>query len=169
MRNFRSILLLISAICIGIAICSSIPQARANPPPHFDPEYVDNGFDFIIAQIIGFIVGTSVLVFGAREEGGRVVRTIIFTMIISYLPSYLIWTTTFNSGLLSGITPVWQAVVVTLIPEVLGTALGTVFIKKTLDLKWKMALFGMGALMLSSLIAGQLLYVYVDFNRVFYP
>lgn len=161
--------LLILAICLGIATFSSVPQVKANPVPDFDSDIYSNGFEFIIAQVIGFIVGSSFLVFGAKEEGGRVARIIIFSMIISYVPAFLIWLSAFKSGVLPTLTPVGQALIVTFIPEILGTTLGTIFIKKATEIKWKMALLTMAVLMIASFTAGQLLHLYVDFNEVFHP
>jgi len=163
MRKF--ILFLISTIFVGIAIGSSIPEVRANPSPRFDPAVrgmiVFDPFVFIVAEICGLVAGISVLTLGAKEEGGSATRIIIFAIIISYLPAYLIWQTISISRVLSNPSNfVLQAVVITLIPEVLGTALGTVFIRKTLEVKWKWALLSMGALMLSSFLVGQLLYTY---------
>lgn len=156
---------LILTICIGIAISLSISRARANTPPRFDPEIEGmiafDPFVFIVAEICGLVAGVSVLILGAKEDGGTAARIIIFTIIISYLPAYLIWQAISTSRVLSSSSNlVLHAVVITLIPEVLGTVLGTIFIRRTLEVRWKWALLSMGALMLSSFLVGQLLYTY---------
>jgi len=159
MRKFQSPLLLVSLICVYITFLSSIPQARANPLPSFDPKVVmPNPFVFFIAEFSGLIVGTSILVLGAGEEWEKTIKIVILAMGVSYVLAYFIWDTIFKSGFnLDSSSSVLQQVLVILIPEILGTVIGAVLIRKGLEVNWKWASFSMSALMLASLLIGQIL------------
>jgi len=154
---------LVSTILIYFLIVAFPHQARANPVPRPDPHPESlEPLVFIVSEACGFIIGVSILIFGAKEEDGRrVARTIMLVIIISYVPAYIIWQTIYNSGILPRSSFLFRTVVFILTPEILGTVLGTVFLKKVLAVKWTWAFLTMGALMLSSFLVGELIYASV--------
>lgn len=158
MRTYSSVLLSLSTMSLFFAIWVSIPQVRANPAPVFEPKVVmPDPFVFFVAEICGLIVGASILIFGAEQTVERVVKTLILTMGLSYLLAYVIWSMIFDSGIIFNSSMVSQEILIVLIPEVLGTAIGTLLIKKALEVRWTWALFSMSALMITSLFVAQLL------------
>jgi hypothetical protein len=148
----------VAVICVWF-ISLSILEVEANPAPHPGPGPGAFAIAFIVAEIFGFIVGTSILYFATREDGQKVILAVILAMTASYAAASILWQTVSSSGLLSGSYPsVLQDVVFILIPEILGTALGTVLIRKILDTRWALAFLAMGTLMVTSYYTAEFVY-----------
>jgi len=158
MRTYASVWVSVSIISLFFAICLTITQVRANPAPVFKPKVVmPNPFVFVIAEISGLIVGSIILIFGAGQTSQRVVETLILAMGVSYLLAYIIWSVIFASNIVFDSSTIPQEILVVLIPEILGTAIGTLLIKKILQVRWMWALISMTALMITSLFIAQIL------------
>lgn len=149
----------LSHLLLGLVIClcltgSLFREVKANPVPSPVTETWNLILAFVVSETLGFIVGTSILIFAAGKDREKAIWAVIEAMVVSYVIALILWGALFNSSALPGLT-----LISILVPEALGTVLGTIIIKKVLGTRWTWAFFTMGVLMLTSYFTAEFMYV----------
>lgn len=121
---------------------------------HLDPvQYLS----IIIAEFCGVVVGTVILKRMHKARWQEAAIVMLIASAASYLLGILIWIAAFQISIQVYDFDYTSGLVILLIPEVVGTILGTVIIQRLLRTNWKTALVAMTAAMFTSLAVGAVL------------
>ncbi len=119
----------------------------------------------IAAELCGLLAGVAILVHNPQNRWQKATVTVSVVLIVSYAIGVVIWTAGYLSGILiyNPLNPFFNASphplasTILLLPEFIGTAVGTVIIHKLQETRWKTAFITMAAAMLTSLAVGMLI------------
>jgi len=148
------------------AACSTVAIAFSNPSPSMPIWEFRVGpyVSIIISEVCGLLLGTIVLVHKAQLGNWEAATAVFIALVVSYVIGVVIWTAGFLEGILIS-NPVSNpanpfpllnpsqhllGITILLLPEFLGTAVGTVIIRLRLKVRWKRALASMATAMLTA-------------------
>ena len=142
-------------------LCSFMSVAYANPIP-FDPWTSWLRLDLIvyvsiiIAEFCGLIVGTAILTHYKKARWQKASIIILIALLVSYALGIILWSSSYQAGIITyDFTPL--GVIMLWLPEFVGTAIGSIIIKRLQKTTWKMAIITMSAAMIASLLISLLL------------
>jgi len=157
--------LLLAALAF-LSICSFVNAVLANPIPwDYDPwDSLRNGnpaeyFSIITAEFCGLVVGTAILTYNRQTQWQKATVTVLIALITSYIIGITIWTLGYRTGILvyNPVNPHPSSLIILLLPEFIGTIIGSIIIRTGQKVEWKTALITMTAAMLTSFLVGILL------------
>jgi hypothetical protein len=123
---------------VGVVFGNPIPWDPGSSLLNLDPiQY----FFIVIAEFCSLVVGTSILVHKCKAQWHRAAITTLVALIASFAIGIIIWTNLNPANL-----------VVLLMPEFTGVAVGTLIIQKAIKTIWKTAFITMTAAMLTSFL-----------------
>jgi hypothetical protein len=116
----------------------------------------------IVAELCGLAAGTAVLKSKTQIRWPKTTTIILIALVVSYAIGLSIWTLGSLTGILiyNPINPFFNAYqnplgpIILLLPEFIGTVIGTAIIRLTLKVSWKLALATMAVAMLVSFLVG---------------
>ena len=148
---------LITLLCffsfVSVAFANRIPW---DPWRSFFNLEVVEYVSIFIAEFCGFVVGTVILVHYGQVQWKRASLTLFVAVLMSYVLGIVLWTLGYQIGIITyplpplGIIMLW-------LPEFVGTAVGSIIIKRLQKTTWRIALITMIAAMVTSLLIGLLL------------
>lgn len=117
------------------------------------------------AQLCGLLVGIIMLKRNSETKWQKATIAVSIALIMSYAIGIVIWTLGYLSGILihNPVNPFFNASthplgpVILLLPEFIGTGIGTIIIRRLLSIRWKTAFASMAAAMLTSFLVGMLI------------
>lgn len=123
---------------VGVVLGNPIPWDPGNSLFNLDPlQY----FFIVIAEFCSLVVGTSILVHKCKAQWHMAAMTMLIALIVSFAIGIIVWT---------NLNP--ASLVILLLPEFIGVAVGTVIIQKFLKTIWKIAFITMTTAMLTSFL-----------------
>jgi len=119
----------------------------------------------VFSEFSGLLVGASVLSYKAESKWRRAAFNVLIAIVVSYAIGVVIWSWAHATGLLLyspfnpflNYSPHPLGWVVLMLPEFIGTAIGTVLIRVSEKSSWKTSFFTMAAAMVTSFLVGILL------------
>lgn len=116
----------------------------------------------VAAEFCGLLAGTAILSSNDKIRWQKATITTAIALIISYAIGVTIWTLGYMAGILiyDPVNPFFNAsshplgAVILLLPEFVGTVVGTIMIRLRLKVKWKTALITMASAMIVSFLVG---------------
>jgi len=147
---------------VGIVFANPIPGDPLGSFFGLDPlQY----FQIVVAEFCALVVGTTILIYGNEMKWQRAGALLGVALIVSYVLGILVWTLGYRMGVLVYYPsdPSFLGLMVLVLPEFIGTAVGTVIIHVVRRVRWMKALIVMTGAMLTSLALG-LLFVFVSFQ-----
>lgn len=158
---------LVFVVFVFLFVCVSVSSVLADMRPGPRPAPSSPLYYLIIfsGEFFGFLAGVSILSRACRTRWQKVAITMAVALIASYIIGITVWT----SGSLAGIPvynplvvspenqPQLQGLLVTLTPELVGTAVGGVIIRTKQSVNWATALGTMAVAMLTSWVLGSLM------------
>lgn len=157
--------LLFLTTCTVLLAFSFVDIVFANPIP-FEPmgsplQYAS----IVLAEVCGLFVGTAVIIQSGQTDWRRGASIMSVCLIVSYAIGIVIWSFGYMTGILvyNSINPFFNysshplGIAVLLLPEFVGTIIGTVLIHLNLKIEWKKALAAMVVAMLTSFLIGLLI------------
>lgn len=147
-----------------LSVCSLVSVVSANPLP-FDSLWAGKPIQYasiILAEFCGLVAGTSILTYNRKTRWQKAAITVLIALVTSYGIGLAIWTLGYALGILiyDPINPFFNfsphplGPVVLLLPELIGTAIGTILIHANQKVSWRIALLTMMATMLTSFLVG---------------
>ena len=119
----------------------------------------------VFAEFCGLLAGVSVLSYKVESKWRRAAFNVLVAIVVSYAIGVAVWSWAHAAGLLLynpinpflNYSPYPLGWVVLLLPEFVGTAIGTVLIRVSEKAGWKTSFFTMAAAMVTSFLVGMLL------------
>jgi hypothetical protein len=162
-RLFQLMVLFFLPVCVSVESVEADIRPGPVPPPT-NPLYY---LIIFAAEFLGFLAGIQVLSRLCRTRWQKGATTVMIALVTSYIIGITVWT----SGQMAGIPvynplvistnlenkPQLPGLIVTLLPEFLGTIIGGFIVRTKQDVKWATAILTMVALMLTSWILGSLM------------
>jgi len=119
----------------------------------------------VFAEFCGLLAGVSVLSYKVESKWRRAAFNVLIAIVVSYAIGVAVWSWAHAAGLLlySPVNPFLNyspyplGWVVLMLPEFVGTAIGTVLIRVSEKSSWKTSFFTMVAAMVTSFLVGMLL------------
>jgi len=157
--------LLFLTTCTLLLAFSFVDVAFANPIPL---EPIGSPLQYVLivfAEVCGLFVGTAVLIQSGQADWRRSASIMSVSLIVSYAIGIAIWSFGYIAGIFvyNSINPLFNysshplSIVVLLLPEFVGTIIGTILIHLNLKIEWKKALGAMAAAMFTSFLIGLLI------------
>lgn len=155
--------LLLAALAF-LSVLSFVGVAFADPIP-WEPPWEGKPMQYgliIAAEFCGLLAGTAILSSNGQIRWQKVTVTMAIALIISYAIGITIWTLGYMAGVLiyNPANPFFNAsshplgTVILLLPEFIGTIIGTIVIHLRLRVEWKTALITMVSAMIVSFLVG---------------
>jgi len=155
------------AVVAFLFLCGSVGVVLANPLP-MDSLWEGKPIQYlsiIFAEFCGLLAGVSVLSYKVESRWRKAAFSVLIAIIVSYAIGIIIWSWAHAAGLLlyNPINPFFNysphpfGSVILLLPEFIGTAIGTVLIHVNEKSSWKTSFFTMFATMLTSFLVGMLI------------
>ncbi len=155
---------LLLATLAFLSILSFVCVVFADPIP-WKPPWEGKPIQYgiiIAAEFCGFLAGTALLSSNGQIRWQKATVTMAIALIISYAIGVTIWTLGYVAGILiyNPVNPFFNAsshplgTIVLLLPEFIGTVIGTIIIHLRLRVKWKKALITMASAMIVSFLVG---------------
>jgi len=145
---------LLTCCFIGVVFGNPIPWDPVESFLHLDPiQY----FSIIVSEFCGLVVGIAILVHLHQAQWQKATLTMLIALTASYTLAITLWILAFQTGILTPNYSNPQTTAILLLPEIIGTLLGTVIIQKLQKTNWKTAITTMTAAMLTSLLISILL------------
>jgi len=144
-----------------LSACGLVGIVFANPIP-WDPLGSFFGLDplqyfqIVVAEFCALVVGTTILIHGNEMRWQRAGALLGVALIVSYVLGILVWTLGYRMGVLVYYPsdPSFVGLMVLVVPEFIGTVVGTVMIRVVQKVQWIKALIVMTGAMLTSLVLG---------------
>jgi hypothetical protein len=138
-----------------------VSVAFANPIP-WDPLGEFFGLDplqyfqIVVAEFCALVTGTAMLVHLGKVRWQRAAVLLGAALTVSYVLGILVWTLGYRMGVLVSYPPEpgFFGLMTLLLPEFIGTTIGTVLIRLVQKIQWVKAFIAMGGAMLTSLVLG---------------
>lgn len=161
--------LLFAAIAV-LFVFGLVGVVLANPVP-WDPWDSFFGweplqyFQVVVAEFCALVVGTGLLVYKNEAGWQKAGATLAFALIISYVLGILVWTLGYRMGVLGDFAGNlgFLGLMILVLPEFIGTIVGTIIIHVVQRVHWKTAFIVMAVAMLTSIVIG-LLFAYLNFS-----
>jgi hypothetical protein len=158
---------LLPAMTAFLLICMVVGVAFCNPIP-WDSLWEGKPIQYlsvIAAEICGLLAGVATLAQIPQTRWSKATIAVSIAQTVSYTIGLFIWTLGYLAGILiyNPINPFFNVslhplgLAVLLLPEFIGTALGTIIIKKLIGTSWRTALIAMIDAMLVSFLVGMLI------------
>jgi uncharacterized membrane protein YbjE (DUF340 family) len=138
---------------VNVAFANPIPWDPLGSFFGLDPlQY----FQIIVAEFCALVVGTAMLVHWREMKWQRAAALLGVPLVVSYFLGILVWTLGYRTGVFTynPSDPSFLGLMFLLVPEFIGTTVGTVMIRVTQKLLWVRALIVMTSAMLTSLVLG---------------
>ena len=152
-----------------LSACGLVGIVFANPIP-WDPLGSFFGLDplqyfqIVVAEFCALVVGTTMLVHGNEVRWQRAAALLGAALVVSYVLGILVWTLGYRMGVFTYYPsdPRFLGLMVLVLPEFIGTVVGTVIIHVVHKVQWIRALIVMTSAMLTSLVLG-FVFAYLNF------
>ncbi len=150
-----------------LSICGLVDIAFANPipsDPFFSLEPLQY-FQIVVAEFCALMVGTALLVCKNEVKWQKAGATIATALIISYVLGILVWTLGYQMSILGHYAGDlgFLGLTILVLPEFIGTVVGTIIIHAIQRVQWKTAFIVMALAMLTSVAVG-FLFAYLNFS-----
>jgi len=138
---------------VNVAFANPIPWDPLGSFFGLDPlQY----FQIVMAEFCALVIGTAMLVHWGEAKWQRAAALLGVALVVSYVLGILVWTLGYRMGVLtySPSSASLDGLMILVMPEFIGTVVGTVMIRVVQKMLWVRALIVMTSTMLTSLVLG---------------